>query len=154
MKKALTPILVVAALCSGVALNVWLKADFVTLNGDTKRWRDLQGQWVVVNYFAQWCAPCLREIPELNAFYRQNPHVALFAVSFDPLDEQQLQQMRTEYKIEFPIIAQLYASPWQTMPKTLPHTLIIDPQGKVVRELKGEQNADDLRLLISQLQGS
>lgn len=154
MKKVLTASLVFIALISGVALNMWLKADFVTLNGDTKRWRDLQGQWVVVNYFAQWCAPCLREIPELNRFYRENPEVAVFAVSFDPLDQQQLQLVRNEYKLEFPIIAQLYASPWQDMPKTLPHTVIIDPHGKVVRELKGEQNADNLRLIISQLQGS
>ena len=34
--------------------------------GGVPRLEDLRGQWVLVNYWAQWCKPCIEEIPELN----------------------------------------------------------------------------------------
>ncbi|KXI28921.1 TlpA family protein disulfide reductase [Paraglaciecola hydrolytica] len=154
MKKALLALLAVCAVVAGLSVNLLFKVDFVTLDGESKQWRDLHGQWVVVNYFAQWCAPCLREIPELNEFYRENKQIAMFAVSFDTLNQQQLLALREQHNIEFPILAEISATPWQQMPKTLPHTLIIDPQGKIVRELKGEQSAASLLRVITKLQGS
>ena len=33
---------------------------------DLERW---QGRWLIVNYWAEWCAPCRTEIPELNELY-------------------------------------------------------------------------------------
>ena len=120
MKKALLALLAVCAVVAGLSVNLLFKVDFVTLDGESKQWRDLHGQWVVVNYFAQWCAPCLREIPELNEFYRENQQIAMFAVSFDTLNQQQLLALREQHNIEFPILAEISATPWQQMPKTLP----------------------------------
>lgn len=154
MKKILSVVLIVTALLSGVAANILLKSDFVTVDGQSKRWREFKGQWVVVNYFAQWCAPCLREIPELNRFYLDNKEIAVFAVSFDPLEIAELRSLAERYHIRFPIVAEIDSAPWQQKPTTLPHTLIIDPTGQVVKELKGEQTADGLRQLIKQLQGT
>lgn len=154
MKKILISILALCALLGGVTINLMLKSDFVTLDGEAKRWQDYNGQWVVVNYFAQWCAPCLREIPELNRFYRDNKQIAIMAVSFDPLNQQQLRALQEQYNIEFPILAEITSTPWSKMPNTLPHTLIINPHGEVVKQLKGEQTAISLLNIITELQGS
>ncbi|WP_340679730.1 TlpA disulfide reductase family protein [Paraglaciecola sp.] len=154
MKKIVISIIALCAISAGVSFNLMFKSDFVTLNGESRQWRDLQGQWVVVNYFAQWCAPCLREIPELNRFYRENKQVAILAVSFDPLNQQQLLALQKEHNIEFPILAQISHKPWEQVPKTLPHTLIINPKGELVRELKGEQTAASLLSVINELHGS
>lgn len=154
MNKTLISIVAVCAILAGVSFNLLFKADFVTLDGESKQWREYKGQWVVVNYFAQWCAPCLREIPELNRFYRDNKQIAILAISFDALDQQQLRDMQIQYNIEFPILATISAQPWDKMPSTLPHTLIISPEGKVVHQLKGEQTAAGLLSVINELQGS
>ena len=143
-----------SAIVAGVSFNLLFKPDFVTVDGEAKKWRDFQGQWLVVNYFAEWCAPCLREIPELNRFYRENQEIAILAVSFDRLTLQQLQTLRQQHNLEFPILAEIRHRPWEQVPKTLPHTLIINPQGKVVRELKGEQTAASLLRVIIELEGS
>lgn len=117
-------------------------ADFYTDSSGAMRWQQLQGRYVVVNYFAEWCAPCLKELPELNAFYRQHAEqVSLFGISFDALDNQQLALLRARYQIEFPLI-QLQPEPMLPFvrPKMLPATYIIDPAGTITGPLYGEQN--------------
>jgi thiol-disulfide isomerase/thioredoxin len=39
--------------------------DIEILNGSDTSFGKLQGKWIVVNYWADWCAPCIKEIPEL-----------------------------------------------------------------------------------------
>ena len=39
-----------------------------------------QGRWVVVNYWAKWCKPCIKEIPELNALDSKYEQVAVLGV--------------------------------------------------------------------------
>jgi thiol-disulfide isomerase/thioredoxin len=42
----------------------------------------LRGQWVVINYWAIWCKPCIQEIPELNAL-NELPEVTVLGVNYD-----------------------------------------------------------------------
>jgi len=43
---------------------------------------DYRGQWVVINYWAEWCKPCIKEIPELNGLDRREGYRVLGA-NFD-----------------------------------------------------------------------
>lgn len=154
MKKWQWAALAILALGTGILANWTMKKDFVTLDGEAYQWQDFNGQWVVVNYFARWCAPCLREIPELNRFHRENQDIPIFAISFDPLSKEELSELRDTYQIAFPILMNIEAVLWPQAPTVLPHTIIINPQGQVAIELKGEQSAASLKQLIDQLQGS
>ncbi|CAB0150200.1 Thiol-disulfide oxidoreductase ResA [Pseudidiomarina piscicola] len=135
-----------AVLVAGLLTACSPSADFHTNQGEQYHWQDLEGDYVIVNYFAEWCAPCLRELPELNHFYQQHGHRAkLFGVSFDGLSNEQLAQLRDDHGIEFPLIlnqppAQLpFASP--TM---LPATYVVTPAGEVKGPLLGEQTEQSL----------
>lgn len=133
------------ALLVGVITHQVRQSDFITLDDSRLNWSNNQGKWTVVNYFAEWCAPCLREIPELNQFHQSNKqNIDIFAISFDPLSDQQLVALKQQHNIEFPIISTLKTMPWQQPPSSLPTTFILNPEGVLIKQLKGEQSAEKL----------
>ena len=111
-----------------------------------------QGKWIIINYFAEWCAPCLREIPELNDFKaltdgKQN--AVLFGVSYDAMQDHELSLLAKKYNIEFPLINNVKtALPFET-PKYLPATYLIRPDGTLEGQLLGEQNSKSLNQAIA-----
>ena len=126
-------------------------ADFHTNQEQQLRWQDLQGEYVIVNYFAEWCAPCLRELPELNEFHHAHSDKAqLFGVSFDGLNNQELAALQQEYDIQFPLILNqpVPQLPFAT-PQMLPATYVITPDGEVKGPLLGEQTEASLLRAIS-----
>lgn len=153
-QKALILAVALIAMLAGASSYYWFKADFYTLQGDKHHWRDLRGQYVVINYFAEWCAPCLRELPELNRFNQMiaGDAIKLFGVSFDALSSDALAQLADKYEIGFELIL---TEPAPSLPlerpQSLPATFIIGPDGKLIKQLMGEQHADDLAALISAL---
>lgn len=154
-------LLFLLAITGAIALGLYsyqsMHYDFKTLNGDTYQWRELQGQWVVVNYFAQWCAPCLREIPELNQYHadiKAKQGIKLFGISYDRLDNNQLKAIKQRYAIDFPLITGEPAWMPNTRPRQLPCTYIINPQGQVAKQLLGEQSRETLLHTIASLKGA
>jgi thiol-disulfide isomerase/thioredoxin len=155
LKKSLVVLACIVALSLGVVVNLANRVDFTTLDGENYRWQNLQGKWVVINYFAEWCAPCLREIPQLNQFYQQNKdQLAMFAVSFDLLSQEQLMGIKSKYEIQFPVIASFAAQMPMAPPQNLPVTFLIHPDGSVAKQLFGEQSAASLSAALAALKGS
>jgi thiol-disulfide isomerase/thioredoxin len=149
---------IILAATLALLLGLWTqhasKVDFTSLDGQEHRWSHSQGKWKVVNYFAEWCAPCLREIPELNHFYQLHKHdIDIFAVSFDVLSKDKLMALQQKYEIQFPVIDRLNTLPWNRPPNSLPTTYILDADGKVQKQLKGEQSAEKLIQIINVLKG-
>jgi peroxiredoxin len=107
----------------------------------------LEGQWLVINYWAQWCAPCRTEIPELNALEKQleQQAVSVLGVNFDALQGEKLTKAAEDMGITFTVLAQDPAERYQ-LPRSevLPVTYIIDGQGRLRERLLGEQTAAGL----------
>jgi thiol-disulfide isomerase/thioredoxin len=100
------------------------------------------GQWLAVNYWAEWCKPCIEEIPELNEFARKHaPAVRVMLVNFDGVSGAALQQQAAALGIDSELLAD--ADPalelGLTRPQALPATFIIDPQGAFQEVLLGPQ---------------
>lgn len=111
----------------------------------------LRGRWVVVNYWATWCAPCIREIPELNALGEQYPQVAVLGVNYDGVTGPELEQQLAALGINFPILEADPASELAiARPVVLPTTLILDPDGRLRDTLVGPQTLDSLALATGQ----
>ena len=69
---------------------------------------DLKDRWLVINYWATWCGPCITEIPEFNEIHH-NPRsdLIVLGVNFDAPSERSTQQADLEkMKIEFPVVIQ------------------------------------------------
>ncbi|NHI01262.1 MULTISPECIES: TlpA family protein disulfide reductase [Oceanimonas] len=118
-------------------------ATLTLADGEQRRLADYRGDWLVVNYFAEWCAPCLRELPLLNAL-NDAAGPAVLAVSFDAMPAQALQQLQQRLAIRVPVAAGL-EGPWPfELPRVLPTTFVLDPDGKLAERHQGELKAEDI----------
>ncbi|WP_409519760.1 TlpA disulfide reductase family protein [Pseudomonas sp. J452] len=116
----------------------------------------LDGQWLVINYWAEWCGPCRTEIPQLNrlAEQTQGRAVRVLGVNFDALQGDALNKAVAGLGIRFTVLAQDPAARYQ-LPRNdvLPVTYIVDDQGRVRERLLGEQSAAGLLARLTELQG-
>lgn len=116
----------------------------------------LEGQWLVINYWAEWCAPCRTEIPELNRLSEQlaGRAIRVLGVNFDALQGEALRRAADGFGIRFSVLAQDPAARYR-LPRNevLPVTYIIDSQGQVRERLVGEQTAAGLLARLGELQG-
>jgi thiol-disulfide isomerase/thioredoxin len=109
------------------------------------RLEDYRGQWLVINYWAQWCKPCIAEIPELNQFDSDYDQVTVLGVNYDGASGEELEAQLQELGVTFPTLAEDPASQLgTTRPRVLPTTLVIDPQGLLVETLLGPQTVETL----------
>lgn len=114
----------------------------------------LKGQWLVINYWAEWCGPCRREIPELNQFASRaaGEDVQVLGVNFDQVQGQALAQAADGMGIHYRVLAEDPADALD-LPKAegLPVTFVLDPQHKVRATLLGEQTAAGLAQRLAAL---
>ena len=112
-----------------------------TLSGEDVSWKQQRGQWVFINYWAQWCQPCRKEIPELNQFALQHEGEAvILGVNFDGPEYEELEKQTRAMGIEF---TQLLHDPSGLLgfdrPEVLPATYVFDPKGVYQGVMVGPQ---------------
>jgi thiol-disulfide isomerase/thioredoxin len=106
---------------------------------------ELKGQWVVINYWAKWCKPCIKEIPELNELDQHYSEVTVVGVNYDGATGESLAAQVEQLGIKFAILAQDPAGDLQQpRPVVLPTTIILDPTGAVSQILLGPQTLASL----------
>ena len=126
--------------------------DIEIFNGSDTNLNKLYGNWIVINYWADWCAPCIKEIPELNEFAKENDDLLVFTFNFDQLDEDDLKPVAKKFNIEVPSIVTHPRDIWgiQT-PPAVPATFFINPDGDLALSLFRPQTKDDLNKIFFDL---
>ncbi len=133
-------------LCCLSVLPGCSKPDYETADGGSGRFADTRGKWLLINYWAEWCKPCIEEMPELHRFQQeQRDRAVLFTVNYDGVQGQSLQQQIKKIGIKLPVLLQDPSSVLKfTRPDALPATFVIDPQGVLRQTLHGPQTAATL----------
>ena len=129
--------------------------DFSLLNGQQKNLSDYQGRWVVINFWAEWCPPCLEEIPELNLLAQENDEIDVIGVSFDKLSNEELAALVKKLDIQYPVVA-TEPMPYLPMkrPESLPASFIITPGGEVMGPLLGKIDRHKITGLIEKIKSA
>ena len=116
--------------------------------GKRHRLADYQGRWVVVNFWATWCVPCIQEIPEIAEFARTYPRVAVIGVAMDADNPAKVKQFAQKTGHDFPLVlADEKVEKQLGEPKALPTTRVYDPTGKVVYDRPGRVSVKSLEEL-------
>lgn len=134
----------VAALCLLMASMNSAKAggEFVLtdMRGQQHRLSGYQGKWVLVNYWATWCPPCLEEVPDLVMLYDQykDQNLMVIGVAQEYKTSQEVAEFADDMMMSYPIVLGNKSVNDQIGPsEILPTTYIYNPQGKMVKIKRG-----------------
>jgi len=135
-----------------VALISCQKNDIEVFNGTNTSIDKLNGNWIVVNYWADWCAPCIKEIPELNEFADENNDVIVYTFNFDQLEVDDLKSIAKKFNIEVPSLLTHPRDIWGiSTPPAVPATFFINPNGEISLSLFRPQTKDELNSIFFDL---
>jgi thiol-disulfide isomerase/thioredoxin len=112
---------------------------FKDMQGQDQRLQDNRGKWVLVNFWATWCPPCLEEIPDLIALYEAHKKVDLvvIGVALDSTKESVVEFVAKK-KIGYPIVFGDYDLAAQVGEvEALPTSYLYDPTVKLVSYQQG-----------------
>ncbi|HET6913052.1 MAG TPA: TlpA disulfide reductase family protein [Rhodanobacteraceae bacterium] len=136
-------------------LKVGDRADDLALpdlDGKPQPLSQWRGKRVLLNFWATWCAPCRKEMPELSAAQTRYPGVQVIGVALD--QPQAVREYLKHTKVDYPILIGIDADPDPTLRfgdtvGALPYSVLIDPDGKIERTKLGPFNATELQDWLS-----
>lgn len=125
--------------------------SYPDLNGKIHHLSDYRDKWVVVNYWATWCTPCIEELPELEVFHNNHKDelAVVLGVNMEGIKTDRLRDFVEDQFISFPIllagddITQLLGK----VPG-LPTSYLVNPKGEIVARQVGPIDAASIEKFI------
>ena len=122
------------------------------MDGRSHSLSDYRGKWVLVNYWATWCPPCLEELPELEVFHSgAEGRAVVLGVNMEEIDEPELRAFVDQQFLSFPIlVASGTPSRDQLIGpvEAMPTSYLVTPRGEVVARQVGQITAEAINSFI------
>lgn len=129
--------------------------DIEIFNGPNTNINDLNGNWILINYWADWCAPCIKEIPELNDFAAENKNIKVYTFNFDELEIDDLKPIAKKFNIKVPSLVTHPRDIWGiATPPAVPATYFINPNGEIAVSLFRPQTKNSLNKIYIELKNT
>jgi len=109
------------------------------------------GKWVIVNYWATWCVPCIKEMPDISAFVKSRKDVVAIGLAFEDTDAKEIKAFVDKHPVVYPIAQLDVTAPPKDFdpPKGLPTTYLIAPDGHVAQHFVGPVTGEKLSEAIA-----
>lgn len=122
------------------------------LDGRPHSLSDYRGKWVLVNYWATWCPPCLEELPELEVFHSgADGRAVVLGVNMESITLAELRPFVEQQFLSYPILVAGERPPRDKLLGPidgLPTSYLVAPTGEVVARQVGGITADGIRAFI------
>ena len=124
-------------LTAAVAADDSEKVDFTLpdIHGNMHSLSDFEGRWVVVNFWATWCAPCIQEIPHFRNIAKVTDPVqpVVIGIDFEEVEKEVLQAFMNELQMDYLvlIVGEAPLIPFEPL-KGLPTTFLVSPNREIV----------------------
>lgn len=109
--------------------------ELQTIEGRTVKLSDFKGRFVVLNFWATWCVPCIKEMPELEKTYQAlgESNIQIMGVNLaEP--KKMVKKFTRDHQLSFPVLLDGYGNTSEKYKvRSLPVTYFITPDG-IVRE--------------------
>ena len=152
MKRIIISLLLVLGAHAGYAATAAKPTLSVkTLDGATFDLAKQSGKWVIVNFWATWCSPCLKELPDISAFVAAHKEkVSAIGLDFEDAEAAEISEFLKKHPLSYPVAQIDIDNPPQDFdaPKGLPNTYVIAPDGHVAKAFMGPITAKDLEMAI------
>jgi thiol-disulfide isomerase/thioredoxin len=149
MRKQLCRLFLVMTLCPAALAPAVESFTLTDTDGRSHSLSAYRGKWLIVNFWATWCAPCLEEIPDLVAIKESRKDIEVIGIAMEFQDARQVVQFADGMFVNYPIVLgdrAISRSIGQV--EGLPTTFIYDPQGKLAERHVGKITRKQIERLI------
>ena len=128
-----------------------VELELTDLDGNQFKLSDYRGKWVVLNYWATWCPPCLEEIPELVHFHEnhKDSDAVVIGIDMEMLPTKVLREFVEDNFMTYPIVPMVPKMQAFDNVENFPTTYLIDPEGVAVVRHIGAVTAEAIEDFIN-----
>lgn len=117
--------------------------------GRTHTLQSHQGKWVLVNLWATWCAPCLAEMPELEALSKSRDDLVVLGLAVDGQSARRIMQFADKLHITYPVISGNAEMARPFGPKGYPTSILYDASGVQVLFKEGPITSKEIQDVLN-----